>query len=216
MLTELPDDYIDEHVWRVALSTDRHNEIEQIKRDVGDGPELIEALDFLLDPMTMSDPSLDVLLTIPFTNPRPSRFSDGSFGVLYTSRERETASSEVANYLPEKFPTAAGQVVRVRYNFISCRVIGRVKDLRPAVLSNKWLIGDDHLPCRAIGLEARSLQLNALLAESARRPGGTNVPVFDEVAAREPQHEGDVLFVIEHGVPVTFEFLPKGSRPWVN
>jgi hypothetical protein len=211
MLDKLPDETIDERVWRVALSTDRHKEIEQVRKDVGEGPELVEALDFLLDPMPMVGPSLESLLTIPFKNPRATRFSDGSFGVLYTSRERDTASAEVANYLPEKFPTATGQEVRVRYNFISCRVRGTVKDLRPAVASNKWLVGDDHSPCQAVGVEARSLQLEALLAQSARQSGGTNVPVFDEVAASEPMHEGDVLFDIKHGGPVTFEIQPRGG-----
>lgn len=207
MLESLPDEDVNERVWRIALTSSRYKEIAQIRRDVGDGPELNEALGFLLiQPLPTEGADLQRELTAPFRFIRPSRFSDGEFGVLYTAREQATAAEEIAYYLPAIFPTSRnGTEYRVRYQLISCRVSGRVRDLRPAVASNPWLTGSEHKPCQTVGRQARSLGLDGLVAASARRSGGTNLPVFNVDAASEPMIERDIIFDIKHEASVTYD-----------
>ncbi|TAD91225.1 MAG: RES domain-containing protein [Alphaproteobacteria bacterium] len=207
MLDQLSDQTVDERVWRIALSSARHREINQARRATTDDAALKEALKFLLNETMLGDSSaLTGLLGAPFAAPRPSRFSDGSFGVLYTAREPSTAADEVAHYLPNSLiDLASGDQFSVRYLLISCRVAGNVRDLRPAVAQNPWLVGPDHKPCQAIGQEARKLGLDGLIAASARRFGGTNVPVLQSFAASDPRLEREVVFTIAYGSQVTHD-----------
>lgn len=106
-----------------------------------------------------------------------TRFSDGSFPVFYSSPEAWTAEAEV----------------------------GSVKDLRPMQTEWQGLTHDgDYLFCNRLGAEAKTAGLDGLLAPSARRAGGTNVPVFARRAISNP---GDPALVAMTCDPSTGEVL---------
>ena len=115
-----------------------------------------------------------------------SRFSDGSFPVFYSSLEPETAEAE-ARVLFLKNVSKPNQPRTAYYSRISCRFDGSIKDLRP--MHEEWpnLTHDsDYRFCNDLGAEAEAADLDGLLTPSARRPNGTNLPVFRRRAISNP------------------------------
>ena len=116
----------------------------------------------------------------------PTRFSDGSFPVFYSSLDPETAEAEAQH----SFRKYAGKPTTARtayYSRFSCRFDGSIKDLRP--MHEDWpaLTHDsDYGFCNDLGAEAVAARLDGLLTPSARRPNGTNLPVFRRRAVSNP------------------------------
>lgn len=136
---------------------------------------------------------LNELLDSPFRRkPKKSRFSDGSFPVFYSSLDTETAEAESRYHLPRY----AGRPERSRtmfYRRFSCRFEGVEKDLRPKL--GEWpdlVHPSDYTFCNHLGQEARVSGIDGILAPSARRSDGTNLPVFRRRALHDPE-EGDLV-----------------------
>lgn len=132
---------------------------------------------------------LNELLDDPFRRRRkagPSRFSDGSFPVLYTSLEPATAEAEVVHWLPSRVGTPSTPRV-VYYSLFSCAFEGSEADLRPKVEDWPDLVHEsDYSFCNRLGAEARNLEIDGLVTWSARRESGANVPVFSRNAVSQP------------------------------
>lgn len=132
---------------------------------------------------------IGALLSIPFRRKRrrrATRFSDGSFPVFYGSLEPETARSEVQHWAPS-FLGRPGQSRTACYRLFRCSFRGVEKDLRP--YREKWpalVQGTGYAFCNRIGAEAIRLAVDGLLTWSARRPEGTNLPVFSRASLRDP------------------------------
>lgn len=143
---------------------------------------------------------MNELLDGPFRQRRkasPSRFSDGSFPVLYTSLEAATAEAEVAHWLPSRVGNPSTPRV-VYYSLFTCAFEGSEIDLRPKVKDWPDLVHDsDYSLCNLIGAEARSLEIDGLITWSARRENGTNVPVFSRKAVSQPNPERLVALTYE-------------------
>ena len=165
-----------------------------------DGEGRGELLGLLADAGAGRD--LDELLDGPF-RPRPkrfaSRFSDGSFPVLYTSLEAETAKAEFAHHLPSRMGNP--RVPRVVYcSLFSCAFEGVEIDLRPMVGDWPDLVHDtDYAFCNRVGAEAKRLQLDGLVTRSVRRPEGSNLPVFSRKAVGRPSPEGGLAVEYDPG-----------------
>lgn len=115
-----------------------------------------------------------------------SRFSDGSFPVFYSSLEPETAEDEV-RYSFRKYAGKPTSSRTAYYSRFSCRFDGSVKDLRPRQADWPDLTHDsDYGFCNGLGAEAEAADLDGLLTPSARRPNGTNLPVFRRRAVSNP------------------------------
>jgi hypothetical protein len=107
-----------ERVYRVTLGPDRSRRIQRMCQEIGDGPELEEALSFLEEATVLEITPLSDLLQSPFARKPdrrfPTRFSNGDYGVLYTAREQETAAQEYAYWAPQYFNPTPGSSYRVR------------------------------------------------------------------------------------------------------
>jgi hypothetical protein len=94
-----------ERVYRVTLDPERSRRIQRLRHEIGDGPELGEALSFLDEGVALDISALSALLHAPFARKPdrqyPTRFSNGDYGVLYTAREEETAAQEYAYWAPQ-------------------------------------------------------------------------------------------------------------------
>ena len=114
-----------------------------------------------------------------------TRFSDGAYSVFYRSLESETAKVEVCH----SFRKYAGKPTSSRtayYSRFSCRFDGSVKDLRPMHTAWPGLTHDsDYSFCNDLGAESVASDLDGLLTPSARRPDGTNLPVFNFAGIRK-------------------------------
>ena len=146
----------------------------------------------LLSSRSISDTPQD-LLDDPF-RPKPqlrkagypTRFSDGSFTVFYSSLEPETAEAEVRYWFTRNVagPTKPRTAY---YSRVSCRFDGSIKDVRPALADWPELTHDnDYSFCNRLGAKTMTSGLDGLMTPSARRAGGTNLPVFTRRALSNP------------------------------
>lgn len=180
-----------------------------------DAEGIEEMLDILKSAGVLDSP--EALCEAPFKpkrrlSPRPTRFSDGSFPVFYCALERETAQAETEHWFAEFVGQPEGERTAV-YSCFACDFAGDTKDLRPQ--QGKWpnlTHPHDYTFCNALGAEAVEEKLDALLAPSARRATGTNLPVFAKRAVSNP---GDLVLMMATYNPgtgrVTVRRVPEDS-----
>lgn len=129
------------------------------------------------------------LLDTPFRTKRtrkPTRFSDGSFPVFYSSLDSETAEEEV-RYWARTFMGNPPKPRTVYRWLFRCTFEGDEKDLRPQIGTWPHLIHKrDYTFCNQLGADAVRLRVDGLVTWSARRPRGVNLPVFSRRALRDP------------------------------
>lgn len=143
---------------------------------------------------------LDELIDAPFRPRRrlrnPTRFSDGSFPVFYSSLDTATAEAEMRHWLP----CYGGRPETPRtmyYQKFSCTFDGVEKDLRTKVEEWPDLVHDsDYSFCNQIGAEVRRLEIDGLVTWSARHEGA-NVPIFMHRAVSDPELEGVVAMTYD-------------------
>ncbi len=201
---------VERHVYRLAsLKAD-----EDFLRELGlDEDGQLELMELLAQSGYRTSP--ESLCAEPFARKRrrrwKTRFSDGSFPVFYGSLEAETAEAEVAYWFKASF---AGSPVRRRrafYQRFSCSFEGSEKDLRHK--SSEWpelTHESDYAFCNRLGAEAVRLGLDALVAPSARRQGGSNLPVFSRSSITAPRDEALVSVTLE---PATGEVIIGSGTP---
>jgi hypothetical protein len=79
-----------------------------------------------------------------------------------------------------------------------CHFSGVVADLRPYTAEWRFLTANDgYVECNSLGQEAAESGLDGLLAPSARRLGGTNVPVFQKRSLTSPAYEHAYAFAYD-------------------
>ena len=128
---------------------------------------------------------------------RATRFSDGSFGVFYSSPEVETATAEFEHWLPERFEAPLSRPRTLHFARYSCDFAGTTKDLRPCKEQYPELISEDYRFCQQLGAEATSTSLDGFLAPSARRTRGTNLPVLNRDALSLPEIEARMASTLD-------------------
>lgn len=197
MLDRLPRVESDRQVFRLASIPQDEQFLAELGLDTQGREELTELL-AEAGPVAR----LDELLDGPFRQRRkasPSRFSDGSFPVLYTSLEPATAEAEVVHWLPSRVGNPSTPRV-VYYSLFSCAFEGSEIDLRPEVEDWPDLVHEsDYSFCNRIGAEARNLEIDGLVTWSVRRENGANVPVFSRKAVSRPSPKSLVALTYEPG-----------------
>ena len=143
-----------------------------------------------------------------------TRFSNGSFPVLYASLEVQTAEAEVKHSFSRRFSGCPSNERKARYMRYTFCFNGEVKDLRPKLSEWPDLTHDsDYTFCNELGSEAKTAGLDGLLVPSARNEHGTNLPVFVEDAASDFS-EGGVVAVSydpQNGRTSMIEIESKGA-----
>jgi hypothetical protein len=109
-------------------------------------------------------------------NPEGSRFSDGSFGVLYVAHEFATAIEETA-YHRERFLAATAEpAIDIAMRTYVSAVHGALNDIRggwPAEHAR-----DNYVASRALGLKLRGAGADGIAYDSVRRAGGECAALF--------------------------------------
>lgn len=148
----------------------------------------LEALREILQFLGPANGAAEELLDGPF-KPKPqlegkwhpTRFSDGNWPIFYGALEAETAEAEIVYHLEagqmKAALSAGGPVYFSRFH---CTFGGRALDLRPKLTEWPWLVDPitKNARCQELGREAHEKDIDGFLAPTARRSGGTNVPVF--------------------------------------
>lgn len=205
MIESIPTRDMRIEVFRLAVNF----EVDKVLRKLGiDAPGVGEMAALLRS--SRISVSLEGLCDGPF-RPKPlisrtgdaaSRFSDGSFPVFYSSREIRTAEAEVRHRVP-KYSSGLPGPHTSWYTRFACDFNGAAKDLRPKKREWPQLVHDhDYRFCNGLGAEARAMNLDGLLTPSARKEGGTNVPVFERQAISKPR---DLALVAVNYDPSTKE-----------
>lgn len=197
-------------IYRFANLVDFESMLREMGLDAEDVDEILEFLgerrgeangERLLDASFAPKPQLEARKITP------TRFSDGSIRVFYSSLESETAELEVLHWYAG---AAIGSSRRVAYySRLRCRFRGSAANLRPKAQAWSFLIENGehaYSRCQALAREAIELNVAGLLTPSARRASGTNVPVFRRQALSEPEILGVVAF---SGEPSTGEVIVK-------
>ena len=188
MLEAITTESLQTNVFRLAIQL---QDIDFLRAQGFDDENVNEMLD-LLASHNVTDNTQDLCDEV--FRPKPqlqkaengTRFSNGSFPVFYSSLDPETAKAEVGH----SFRKYAGKPTTSRkayYSRFSCHFDGSLKDLRP--MHKDWpdLTHDsDYSFCNELGTEAVASELDGLLTPSARRPNGTNLPVFRRRAVSNP------------------------------
>ena len=132
--------------------------------------------------------SQDLLCEIPFRSRRESRYSDGTFGVLYASLEEETAIAEITHWFRHWLYVRHG-IRNGYYVRFSVHFAGQLKDITAMIGDWPSLVSDAHdVFCKLIATEARMIGLDAIVAPSVRSKDqlGKNVVVFSRDSLEHP------------------------------
>jgi len=129
-------------------------------------------------------------LMAPFTHvsrDRPSRFSDGSYGVLYIGQAFETALFETMHH-HARFMADTGQDAGWTSQFreLILNVTATVCDGRGLAASDPVLSPDDYAPGQSLARRLRESGVDGLVYPSVRNPGGACVGLFYPDLASAP------------------------------
>jgi hypothetical protein len=106
---------ISERVSRVALPPARILLQRQMRMEIDDEREFVEALQALGGPEVLGDDTITDMANIPFRSPSQGRYSDGTYGVLYAARGHRTANREAAHSQRQYYNPPIGRPYPVRY-----------------------------------------------------------------------------------------------------
>lgn len=113
--------------------------------------------------------------TAPFThiNPAGSRFSDGSFGVLYLADKMDTAIAEVRHHQGRYWANVQGlNYERFTFRGLSCSFNDAgMKDATAVLLTDPIHAPDDYSHARHLGHETKRKGCPGLRYNSVRSPG---------------------------------------------
>ncbi len=182
MLEDIVIVVIDEVIYRLANPA----RVRAALVDLGveDWEEVNETIEFL---QTTGADDVSVLLAAPFAEdptraykPLPTRFSDGTWRVFYGALEPETCEAERGYWCRRNLQSEPPELRRFHFREFRSRVKGSGYDLRPMKDGWPFLTGDtaSYPQCQDLAGEARAASADAMLCPSARREGGTTVPVF--------------------------------------
>lgn len=157
-------------------------------------PRLIEnigALDLVPEGRRVGGPGSSYLMS-PFTHislDRPSRFSDGSFGLLYAGRQFETALLETIHH-HSRFMTRTNEAPGWTSQFreIVLDIDTRLHDLREGGEESAHLLEpDDYSASQALGNALRSSDSDGIAYPSVRHEGGECAGLFYPDQAVNPR-----------------------------
>lgn len=144
-----------------ALTNDR------IRDEIGD-LSLVPAEERLLGPGS-------TCIMAAFTHPNPlgSRFSDGSFGVFYCARQRETAIAETRHHSTMFMLSTHEPPMRLQMRLYQVEASGRAVDLRPLARTDPRITApDDYSHTQGLGRTLRAEGALGIVYPSVRHAGG--------------------------------------------
>lgn len=114
-----------------------------------------------------------------FTHTRPSRFSDGSYGVYYAASDEATAIAETAYHRARFLRDAAFPDERLDMRVYVARITGRYDDVRARPPSDAIYDPASYAASRAYALPVYLAdEQDGIVATSVRRPAGQCIAAF--------------------------------------
>lgn len=114
-----------------------------------------------------------IMAAFTHLDPQGSRFSDGSYGVFYCARRKETAIAETRYHSTLFMAATAEPPMRLQMRLYALKANGEAVDLRRAVRTEPRIVDPDHYGfARGIGRDLREAGAFGILYPSVRHPGG--------------------------------------------
>lgn len=114
-----------------------------------------------------------IMAAFTHLNPQGSRFSDGSYGVFYCARTRDTAIAETRYHSARFMQATAEPPMRLQMRLYSVEARGQATDLRAASRTEPRIVDpDDYSHAQSIGRQLRAAGAQGILYPSVRHSGG--------------------------------------------
>jgi len=120
-----------------------------------------------------------IMAAFTHLNPSGSRFSDGSYGVFYAAKEKETSIAET-RFHSEKFMRATNEdPIYLQMRLYRVQIKGEVIDLSSYAKRHPDIFSPaSYVASQAIGKTIREQNTNGILYPSVRHQGGNCVAAF--------------------------------------
>ncbi len=114
-----------------------------------------------------------IMAAFTHLNPQGSRFSDGSYGVFYCAREKETAIAEARHHQALFMAATRESPMRLLMRLYSVEANGKAVDLRAVARREPRILDpDDYAYAQGVGRQLREAGEQGILYPSVRQPKG--------------------------------------------
>ena len=114
-----------------------------------------------------------IMAAFTHLNPQGSRFSDGSYGVFYCARKRDTAIAETRHHAALFMQATREPPMRLQMRLYTVQAKGKAVDLRAASQAEPRIVDpDDYSYAQGIGRTLRAEGAHGIVYPSVRHPGG--------------------------------------------
>lgn len=133
-----------------------------------------------------------IMAAFTHLNPAGSRFSDGSYGVFYAARERDTAIAETRHHHGRFLAATAEPPMHLPMRLYQVRIDARLHDLRKA--GDDIHDPDSYAASQRLGAALRAAGSAGVAYRSVRHPGGQCAGLFKPRGARDCLHAAYLLY----------------------
>ena len=120
-----------------------------------------------------------IMAAFTHRNPHGSRFSDGSYGVFYCARKRDTAIAETRHHATLFMQATREPPMRLQMRLYSMDAHGKVADLRKAAQTDPRTVDpDDYSYPQRIGQQLRAEGARGIVYPSVRHSSGVCLAAF--------------------------------------
>jgi RES domain len=120
-----------------------------------------------------------IMAAFTHLNPQGSRFSDGSYGVFYCARKRDTAIAETRHHSALFMAATSEPPMRLQMRLYTVKANGEVADLREASHADPRIVDpDEYAYAQGIGRQLRSAGVQGIRYPSVRHPAGECLAAF--------------------------------------
>jgi hypothetical protein len=120
-----------------------------------------------------------IMAAFTHLNPQGSRFSDGSYGVFYCARKKETAIAETRYHQTAFMAATRERPMRLQMRLYTVEAKGEALDLRKACAADPRIVDPDHYEvAQVIGRELRNGGTQGVIYPSVRHAGGLCLAAF--------------------------------------
>ncbi len=134
-----------------------------------------------------------------FTHTKPSRFSDGTYGVYYAAHDEQTAIAETAHHRGQFIANAGLRSEIVHMRVYSAHIAGNYDDVRAKLHSKIYDPSDFSVAQRYARRLYEADRADGILFASVRRAHGECVAVFRPACVSDCRVVGHLMYTFEEG-----------------
>ncbi|RJF99368.1 RES family NAD+ phosphorylase [Noviherbaspirillum saxi] len=135
-----------------------------------------------------------IMAAFTHLNPAGSRFSDGSYGVFYAAREKQTAIAETTYHQGRFLASTSEAPIQLQMRVYHVEVSGAMHDLRTVGLDDPIYSLDVYAASQALGKRLRSEGADGISYRSVRFERGECIAAFRTRVLANCRHGSQMLY----------------------